>query len=70
MNQSLIVVYSRNTLPKIKDEEYVINLDELKSIETHWITLYVNRNNATYFDSFGVEHIPKKLKKSKEIQIS
>ena len=65
MNLSLIVVYSRNTLPKIKDEEYVINLDELKSIETHWITLYVNRNNATYFDSFGVEHIPKEIKKIK-----
>ena len=41
---------------------YVINLDEFKSIGTHWIALYVNGNNATYFDSFGVEDIPKKLK--------
>ena len=44
----------------MKDGRYVINLDELKSIGTHWIALYVNRKNATYFDSFGVEHVPKK----------
>ena len=25
---------------------YVINLDEYKSIVTHWIALYVNANNV------------------------
>ena len=25
--------------------------------------MYVNDNNITYFDSFGVEHIPQKTKK-------
>ena len=30
---------------------------------THWIALYVNTKNVTYFDSFGVEHIPKKIRK-------
>ena len=25
--------------------------------------MYVNTNNITYFDSFGVEHIPKKITK-------
>ena len=41
----------------------------LKSIRTHWIALHVNCNNgsasfgATYFDSFGVEHMPKEIKK-------
>ena len=53
--------YSKNNLPKIKDGAYVINLDEYKSIGTHWIALYVNGNNVTNFDSFGVEHIPKKI---------
>ena len=61
-------VYSINNLPKIKDEAHVINLNQSKSIGTHWITLYVNVNNrkasydAIYFDSFGVEHIPKEIK--------
>ena len=53
--------YSRNNLPRIKDGEYVINLGEYKSIGTLWIALYVNANNIVYFDSFGVEHIPKEI---------
>ena len=56
-------VYSGNNSPKIKAGGYEITLDEYKSIETHWIALYVNDNNLTYFDSFGVEHISKKIKK-------
>ena len=56
-------VYSRNNLQKIKDGEYIINLYEYESIESHWITLYVNDNNAAYFVSFGVEHVPKEIKK-------
>ena len=56
-------VYSRNNLLKIKDGAYIINLNEFKSIETLWIALYVNNNNVTYFDSFGVQHIPKEIKK-------
>ena len=52
-------VYSRDNLPKIKNRAYVINIDEFKSIGTHWIALHVNTNNIVYFDSFGVERIPK-----------
>ena len=56
-------VYSRNDLPKIKDGAYKINLDEYELIGTHWVDLYVNgNNNAIYFNSFGVEHIPKEIK--------
>ena len=29
---------------------------------THWVALYVNNNNVTYFYSFGVEHILKEIK--------
>ena len=54
---------SRDNLSKIKDRAYTINLDEYESIRTYWIDLYVNDNNVTYFDSFGVEHIPKEIKK-------
>ena len=42
---------------------YVTNLDEFKLIGTHWIGLYVNANKIVYFDSFGVEHIPKEIKR-------
>ena len=55
-------VYSRDNLPnKIKDGANVIDLDEYSDIGTHWIALYVKNNDITYFDSFGVEHIPKKI---------
>ena len=54
-------VYSRNNLAKLKDGAYVANLDKYKSIGNHWIALHVNDNNITYFDSFGVEHIPKEI---------
>ena len=41
----------------------MISLNDYKSIGTHWIALYVNAKTVTYFDSFGVEHIPKEIKK-------
>ena len=56
-------VYSRDNLSvEIKDGAYVINLDEYSDIGTHWVALYVSNNDVTYFDSFGVEHIPKEIK--------
>ena len=48
---------------KIKNGAYVISPDEYNDIGTHWVALYVNNKSATYFDSFGVEHIPKEIKK-------
>ena len=54
-------VYSRYNLSKIKDGAYIINLDEYKSIRTHWIALYLNAENVTYFGSFGVEHNLKEI---------
>ena len=56
-------VYLINHLPKITHGTYVINLDEFKTLEIHSIVLYVN-NNVTYFDRFGVEHIPKEINNS------
>ena len=47
----------------------MINHDEYKSIRIHWIALHVNGKkgrvsfDATYFVSFGVEHVPKEIKK-------
>ena len=57
----------------VKNGAYVINLDEYHDIGTHWVALYVqstsvydtyvNNKILTYFDSFGVEHIPKEIMK-------
>ena len=67
-------VFSRDNLPNnnnnnnnhnhnIKNGTYVINLDEYHDIGTHWVALYVNNKTVIYFDSFGVEHIPKEIMK-------
>ena len=56
-------VCSRDNLPnKIEHGGCVINLDEYSDIGTHWIVLYALNNNVTYFDNFGVEHIPNEIK--------
>ena len=41
----------------IKDEVYVINLDEYPDVGTHWIALFCNRSEIVYFNSFGVEYV-------------
>ena len=48
-------IHSRNNLTKIKDGTYVINLDDHKPIGTYWITLCVNVDNITYFNSIEVD---------------
>ena len=60
MNLDLLVsIVEVICLIKIKNEAYVINLDEYSDIGTHWMALYINNKTVTYFDSFGIEHIPK-----------
>ena len=57
-------VYSRNNLPnKIKKGAYVINLDKYENTGTHWVSLFVKPKYTVYFDSFGIEHIPKGINK-------
>ena len=65
-------IYSRDNLLKRgstecnsverKDQAYIINLDEYSNIGAHWIPLYAENNDVTYFDRFGVEYIPKDIK--------
>ena len=50
-------------MSNIKNGAYTRNLDEYESIRTHWIAFYVNAKSVTYFDSFGVEHFPKEIRK-------
>ena len=51
-------------MPKtIKDGAYVINLDEYGDVATHCIELYVKNIEIIYSNSFGVEHVPREIKK-------
>ena len=58
-------VCSRDNLPKtVKNETAcTVNLDNYKNTGRHWIALYLKDNEVIYFDSFGVEHIPKEIKR-------
>ena len=71
MNLDLMVFCSRNNLTnKIKKGAYVINLDEYENTGTHCVSLFVKPKYTVYFDSFGIEHIPKEINKlirSKEL---
>ena len=54
--------YSRNNLPNTKERVYIINIDEYKSMRTHWIALCLNGDNVTHLDSFRVENFLKQFK--------
>ena len=63
MNQDIMVsILETICLKKTKDGTYVINLDEYTNVVMYWIALFCNRNEIVYFDSFGVEHVPEKIK--------
>ena len=56
-------VYSRNNLPeRIKDGTCLINLDEYVDVGIHGAVLFCYRSEIFYVDSFGVEHVPEKIK--------
>ena len=54
-------VFSRNNLPSLKKGAYVTNLDHSRSTGTHWVVIFVKKDEVTYFDSFGVAYIPKEM---------
>ena len=57
-------VFGKDNLPsKIKNGAYIVNLDEYHDIGTHWKALHVNNKTVIYFDTFGIEHIPREIKK-------
>ena len=61
MNLDLIVFIQEINYQK-KNGAYVINLDEYTDTGTYWIALHSKNNKVIYFDSFGVEYIPKEVK--------
>ena len=51
----------------MKDGAHIINLDQYELIRAHWIALYVNAGNVTYFDIFRVKNIPTEIRKETKI---
>ena len=45
-------------MPITKDIEYIIKLNDKKSKEMYWVSLFIDRKAAGYFDSFGIQYIP------------
>ena len=54
-------VFSRNNLPNLKNGTYIINLDHSENTGTHWVVIFVKKDEVIYFDSFRVEYIPKEI---------
>ena len=57
-------VYSRNILPKLKKGAYVTNLNYSKNTGTHWVVIFVKKDEVIYFDIFGAEHISEEILKA------
>ena len=57
-----MVFFQEKIYQKKKDGVHVINFDEYGDTGTHWIALFCKKNEIFYFDSFGVEYIPEKIK--------
>ena len=50
-------------MSKTNDGAYVKSLSDHESIGTNWIALHLNAENVSNFEIFGVEYIPKEIKK-------
>ena len=59
---AIYIVFFREIIYLKNNRVHVINLEEYNSIGTHRIAFCVNGDNVTYFDNFGVVHIPVEMK--------
>ena len=39
----------------------MINIDDKKGKGAHWVSLFIDKSLAVYFDYFGVEYIPQEV---------
>ena len=59
-------LYSRNDLPEIKDGAHLAKFQYQRK-QTHWISLFVDKEIAVCFDYFGIEYnLPEILNKIKD----
>ena len=60
LNNFELQKFIKRTLPNMKDEACLTNLNDYKSTGTSWIVLCVDGDRATYLESFGVKFIKRK----------
>ena len=64
-------VFSRNNLPRMKNKSVCDKSRWQKSKETHWDSLFIDRNTVYHIDSFGIRYISEVvLKKIRDISIT
>ena len=61
MKKDLMVFIQEIIYQNLKKGSYVINLDHSKNTGTHWVVIFVKKDEIIYFDSFGVGYIPKEI---------
>ena len=61
MNLKFNGVFSRVNIRRVKDGAYIINLDDKLSRGAHRVSLFIDRNTAAPFDSFGIKYIPQEV---------
>ena len=57
----MVLILETTCLKNIKDEAYIINLDEYADVSTHWIALFCNRSETVYFGGLVLNMFLKKL---------
>ena len=48
-------VFSRDNVPSLRENFYVVNLDDKSGAGTHWVVIFNIGLPCIYFDSFGVQ---------------
>ena len=56
-----MVYFQEITYQNLEKGAYVINLDHSKNTGTHWVVIFVKKDEVIYYDTFGVEYIPKEI---------
>ena len=60
----------RKNLSRVKNGTYIINIDVKNSKETHWVSLFIDKNTDLYFDCFVIEYVPQKGLKQNEFELN
>ena len=61
INLDLMASFLKKKRTQSKDGVYVINLADKDSKGTHWVSLLIMKNLASYFHFFGIEYIPQEV---------